>query len=82
VEIDGFRRDVSGGDRCLTRVVREKIIELANKPIRPVAKFPFYRGMAMSKSCDFCQIKSVCINQESIELHLRATRLKPCFFMN
>ena len=42
VGIDGFRQDFSGGDRLLTRVVREKaIVELAGRPIRPVANFPW-----------------------------------------
>jgi len=42
VGIDGFRQDMSGGDRLLTRVIKEKaIMELVNKPIKPVANFPW-----------------------------------------
>lgn len=53
VGADGFRQDMSGGDRLLTRVASEKAIEvLASKPIRPVAHFPWELSSEFANNSD------------------------------
>jgi hypothetical protein len=53
VATDGFRQDMSGGDRLLTRVVIEKAIEvLATKPVRPVANFPWELSSEFGNNSD------------------------------
>jgi hypothetical protein len=53
VAIDGFRQDMSGGDRLLTRVVREEAIRvLATKAVKPVAHFPWELSSEFGSNSD------------------------------